>query len=454
MNKHFSRKPDSCSRLTAELGWLILGQVLSVGGALVSVRCLTELLPPETYGTLGLALTAAALLQQLWFAPLLATAIRFFASARDAGQLGVFFRTLARLMTITGTPLLLLLAAGVGLLILCEQRGWSALLAFAYGYAVASGANSLLDGMQNAARCRHLAALHSGVSVWLRLGLAAWLVHAFVPSADVVLVGYIGGSALILMSQFATFRHATQPIVPRLTEPANDVASTSFAQMSAYFWPLMAWVAFTWAFSASDRWFLQIFATTEDVGRYLVLYQLGYYPISLLSELVQQWFFPILQAQADQGTNSTRHRQLFVTGRRLILATAGVVAVAVVCASWGHTLVFRFLAAERYREMSSLLPGMVLASGLFAVGQVAGLPLLLAAGSRALAPTKIVTSCLGLILNAVGAWQAGVAGIIVAQIGFSAAYALWTTLLLAQVARRQSSPIAIPESTGNEQQAA
>lgn len=423
-------------RATSELGWLIAGQVLSVAGALVAVRCLTEVLPPDVYGTLGLAMTAATLLQQLWTGPLCATAIRFFVPAREAGQVGVFFRALFRLLTLTGAPLLLGLTALSVVLVIVGHGGWATLLGFAWGYAVASGANSLLDGVQNASRCRHLSAMHTSASVWLRLALAVGLVWACGPSASAVLAGYVGGSALVLVSQVVTFRRIVRPASRREADAVQVPSSVWYERMSAYLWPTLSWVAFTWAFSASDRWFLQAFSSTEAVGRYLVLFQLGYYPVSLLSELVQQWLYPIFFAQAGAGTDPQRNEQVVKSGRRWLAVVAGAVVVAVVCASVGHAVVFQCLAAAKYRDVSALLPGMMLASGLFALGQVAALPLLSTAGSRVLAPCKIVTSCLGLLFNAAGAWWGEVAGIVVAQIAFSTVYALWTFVLLEAQARR------------------
>jgi O-antigen/teichoic acid export membrane protein len=437
-----------------ELGWLIGGQVLSIAGALAAVRCLTEALPPEMYGVLGLGMTAATAIQQLWFGPLCATTDRFFPPAREAGQLGVFFRVLLRLLTLTGAPLLLILSALSVSLLYFGFGDWGVLLACAAGYAIASGANNLLESVQNASRCRHLVALHNGASAWLRLMLAVGLVWVYGPSASVVLVGYIGGSALVLVSQYASFRRVIQAPSHSIDNSTTKSSSAWQDLMWGFLWPALSWGAFTWAFAASDRWFLQVFSSTESVGRYLVLYQLGYYPVSLLAGLVQQWVYPILFAQAGDGTNPLHNQQVIQSTRKWLVLTAVAVVAAVLCASIAHGLVFQCLAAAKYREVSPWLPGMVLASGLFALGQLATLPLVATVGTRSLARCKIGSSCLGLLLNGIGAWQGGVAGLVVAQICFSATYVLWTLLLLAQASRQQRSSVELSESASAERQAA
>jgi O-antigen/teichoic acid export membrane protein len=432
-------------RPTVELSWLVVGHVLSVAGALAAVRLLTEVLPPKVYGLLGLGMTAATFLQQLWFGPLCATTDRFFSPAREAGQLGSFFRVLMRLVARTGTLLGGAFAAVAATLAFTGRSDWAWMLVCAGGFAIASGANNLLDAVQNASRCRHLVALHTGASTWLRLALALLFVWSFGPSASMVLIGYVVGSVIVLVSQFVTFRFVVRPAAAAI-EPAGDPDSVWFDRMWSYLWPSLSWGAFTWAFAASDRWSLQSFASTDDVGRYLVLYQLGYYPLSLLGSLVQQWVYPILFAQAGDGTEAHRGRQAMQMGRQWLALMAIAVACAVLVAGVGHRIIFQLLASASYRDISPWLPGMVLASGLFTLGQLATLPLLATAGSQSIARCKIVTSCAGMLLNVAGTWSGGVAGVVVAQVGFAATYAVWVAVLLERQRRRMDRADAVDET--------
>lgn len=52
--------------------------------------------------------------------------------------------------------------------------------------------------------------------------------------------------------------------------------------------------SFTWILARSDRRALEIHASTQDVGFYVVLIQLGYTPISILTGLMTTLIGPIL----------------------------------------------------------------------------------------------------------------------------------------------------------------
>ena len=52
-------------RLVKEGGWIVIGQIVSVLGALVLVRVLTEYLEPTQYGQLALGLSVAGLVNQV-----------------------------------------------------------------------------------------------------------------------------------------------------------------------------------------------------------------------------------------------------------------------------------------------------------------------------------------------------------------------------------------------------
>jgi O-antigen/teichoic acid export membrane protein len=384
---------------------------------------------------------------------------------------------LMRLVARTGTPVILV-STGVAIsLAIGGHADWAIIFLSACGFAIASGANNLLDSVQNASRCRHLVALHAGASAWLRLALALLLVWLCGASASIVLIGYVVGSVFVLASQYVSSRRLLQqtscvatdrkpcrsaiPGRPDVDDGLSarkgrptvasevDPASVWFDRMWSYLWPSLLWGAFTWAFAASDRWSLQSFATIEDVGRYLVLYQLGYYPLSLLAGLVLQWVYPIVFAQAGDGTEPDRCRQAMQTSRRWLALMVIAVAAAVLVTLLGHRLVFQFFVSSSYRDVSQWLPGMMLASGLFALGQLATLPLVATAGSQAIARCKIGSSCLGMLLNAAGAWWGGVAGVVAAQVGFSATYAAWIMILLQIQSRRLRH-----DGSGNDSQSA
>jgi O-antigen/teichoic acid export membrane protein len=76
------------------------------------------------------------------------------------------------------------------------------------------------------------------------------------------------------------------------------------------------------------------------------------------------------------------------------------------------------------------LPWFVLAGGLFSTGQMLVLKVLSEVRPRMLLTLKVCTALLGLVLNILGAWLAGIYGVIIALVSFSTIYAVgmfWIT---------------------------
>src|SRR5437660_149804 len=100
-----------------------------------------------------------------------------------------------------------------------------------------------------------------------------------------------------------------------------------------------------------------------------------------------------------------------------------------------------------YREVSPLLPMMVLSGGLFAAGQIAVLSLLSGANSQRLITPKIGTALLGVLLNFGGAFWLGLSGVVYAGVAVSSIYLVWIVMLVKREKIGGTNPGAGPVST-------
>ena len=154
----------------------MLGQALAVLGSLVGVRLLTELLDPAAYGELALGMTVAALVNQTIFGPLGNGVTRFYAPAVEKGDLGSYLNAVRRsVLSSTGIVIIMTLLTVAGLLI-TRRTEWIAIATAAFIFAILSGYNSIISGIQNAARQRSIVALHQGMESWARYLVAAGLI--------------------------------------------------------------------------------------------------------------------------------------------------------------------------------------------------------------------------------------------------------------------------------------
>lgn len=411
-------------RLGREFTWIAVGKVATVLGAVVGVRLLTELLDPTIYGQLALGMTVATLIQQLVLGPLSNGATRFYAPAREAKALHRHIsavKTLLRKATagiVIGTILLCL-----GLLLAGQSR-WIALVLAAISFALLSGYNSVLNGMQNAARQRAIVALHNGLATWGRFLLAAALVWLLGPSSAVAMLGYALAIVLVLASQRWFFlRVLRREGVPSVeTETSDDQWNR---QIVSYAWPFATWGLLGWAALAADRWALQMFTSSYEVGLYAALFQLGFYPITMLEHLGTQLLAPIYFQRAGDASDPARVLKVYVLGRRITLLAIGcTLLMAAVCLVF-HTAVFSLLVAKEYASVSHLLPLMVLAGGLTAAAGSSTILLHAKRSTSFLIVPKNVSSILGVILALLGAAWYGVQGVIIAKIIYSVVHLLW-----------------------------
>jgi O-antigen/teichoic acid export membrane protein len=241
--------------------------------------------------------------------------------------------------------------------------------------------------------------------------------------------GYVLASGLVLGSQIWLFRRGI--LIPNRS--AEDVPENHRfwrQKMFAYAWPFMSWGIFSWMQQSSDRWALQIFSTTHEVGLYAVLNQLGYQPVFLLTGLIVQLVTPVFFQKAGDATDPNRVKRVYDLNFRLVIMTIGLTLCAVLAAWLLHDLIFILLAAPDYYESSWLLPGMVLSGGLFAAGQIASLSFMSSNQTHMLIAPKILTAMTGLLFNCIGAAWLGLPGVVAASIAFSLFYLLWLMKLL------------------------
>src|SRR5579872_1934898 len=239
------------------------------------------------------------------------------------------------------------------------------------------------------------------------------------------ILGYTLGAVLVLGSQVTFFRQKIRPLARLEAIPdARQIRETARGMWN-YGWPFAVYGIFTWGQAASDRWALQYFRSTADVGLYQVLYQLSYYPVTLASVLLTQLVTPILFARAGDGTDSGRIEQARRMTNIMVAGSVGITLLGVAVMFLVRQPMFSLLVAPEYRTASSLAPAMVFASGVFATGQVAALNQLTRSATRALIAPKAVTACLGTLLNCIGAWEWGIGGVVAGNAAFSILYLLW-----------------------------
>ena len=417
-------KSERFRRLSKEGFWIVLGQAAAVVGSLVGVRLFTELLDPAAYGELVLGMTVATLVNQTVLGPLGNGVTRFYAPAVEQGDIGGYLNAVRRLaISATGIIVLMILLTVAGLLF-AGRTEWITIATAALILAVLSGYNSIFSGIQNAARQRPIVAFHQGMESWARFLVAAALMAWLGATSTVAMVGYAMAAILVLGSQYVYFRKIVLVHITGVDKEKNWQQ-----QIWKYSWPFASWGVFSWAQQVSDRWALGFFATTQEVGLYAVLFQLGYYPISMATSMAMQFLAPIFYQRGGDASDSRRNANVNSLSWRLTWSALSMTGVAFLASLLFHAQIFQVLVAKEYGAVSYLLPWVMLAGGVFAAGQTIALNLMSQMKTHTMMAAKIVTALLGVMLNFSGAYWYGTTGIVIAGVLFSVSYFIWMAAL-------------------------
>jgi O-antigen/teichoic acid export membrane protein len=417
-------------RLFKEGFWIILGQVMIISSGIVGVRLITELLEPAAYGELALGMTLATFANQIVFGPLANGAMRFYSPAIEQNDLKGYLEAVRRMVLWATRIIIFVILFTVVCLLITGRTKWVALATIGFIFAILRGYISILGGIQNAARQRSIVAIHQGTESWARFIIAAGLILWLGATSTVAMIGYCMSVILLLVSQYIFFHK----IISKNAIGA-DKSKLWREQIWKYSWPFATWGMFTWARLASDRWALEFFATTQDVGFYSVLFQLGYYPMSLSTGMATQFLAPIFFQRAGDASDSLRNANVNKMGWRLTGVVLSMTVLVFLLAFQFHVQIFSIIAAKEYALVSHLLPWMLLSGGLFAAGQTMGLNLMSQMKTRTMLAATIITALLGVIMNSAGAFWYGTTGVVMAGVLFSALYFFWMMVLSKKVYR-------------------
>lgn len=411
-------------RLAKEGSWIVVGQVVAVAGALLLVRVLTEYLDPSQFGQLALGLTVAGLVNQVVLGGLTAAIGRYHSIAAEKQDLGGYLRAARNLLASATVAVIAIGLILVAIMYWLDYSQWIGLAAAALVFSLLNGYSGVLSSIQNAARQRIVVAFHGGLDAWLKILLTVGVMSWFGVSSTAVVIGYACSSMLITASQLIFLRRT---ISLQSTPIQNQHQWRS--QIWAYSLPFTTYGTFTWLHLASDRWALQTFASTNDVGQYAVLFQLGYAPIALITGMVVSFLGPIIYQMSGDATDHDRNAGVHRLGWQMTQLALVITLFGFAITFALHDWVYGLVVASEYSGGSYLLPWVVLAGGMFASGQMLALKLMSEMKLSAMTAPKIVTALIGILLNIIGARLAGMQGVVVALVAFSSVYFVWMAVL-------------------------
>ena len=409
-----------------EFSWVLLSPIISITGSLVLVRLLTEHLNPSEYGLLALGMTITQLINQVVMGGLVNGISRYYSVAVEYNDVKNYIKAIRKLVFIAAMVVMSIGVIIVVVLIYLELKEWFWLAIAALLFSIVSGYNSALNGIQSAARQRSVVTLHSALDSFLKIGMMFLAFNYIGVSSASVVIAYMASMLIVCVSQSFFIKKI-------INKEQESIKINKINNWEEKIWafgvPFTSWGIFTWLQLSSDRWALQTFGVTSDVGKYTVLYQLGYMPITIATGIVMSFLGPILYQYSGDATDNSRNKK---TNRiawnlsllSIVLAILGFLITAVI-----NEEIVAIFVAEEYRDCSKYLQWIVLAGGLFSAGQILALKLMSDMKPQLMTKAKIITAIIGCTLNVIGTIAAGMQGVIIAQLIFASVYLIWMMLL-------------------------
>ena len=411
-------------KITYEIFWIGFGHVVSVLGSFVGLRVLTKNLLPEDYGRLALGLTIATFITQIVFVPLSNGISRFFAPSQDRNDLYIFFND-TRSILIKYTIIIIIVYIPLFFYFILYENDWLIITTASLIFAIFTGYNSILGCIQNAARQRSIVALHQGIDPWIKFLAPVFLMLFFTKNSNTGMIGYAVASILVFLSQLVFFNKLYSKI-----NIGNKSNSNYKKDIFNFSWPISVYGIFIFFQLISDRWSIKHFASIELVGLYTILYQIGYYPISLITNVIGQLISPIIYQKAGDNNDEKKinHVENLIWKISFIIFIFTILAFLV---SYNyHMRIFLFFVDSKYTSISHLLPWMLLGAGLFSISQILTISFMVQMKTKLIMKLKIITAILGVIMNILGAYLYNINGIVIASILLPIIYIIWVVIIL------------------------
>lgn len=204
----------------------------------------------------------------------------------------------------------------------------------------------------------------------------------------------------------------------------SSVRQSSLKAILSVAGPSVIWGLFTAAHAASDRWAISFFRSAAETGQYNLSFQFSYSLFAIGSSILISAYTPFL---FKDYTDKLSSRKDFWTRRSSIMSKS-IISTGLII-SFFYCLLehasFSLLPGEFYAG-PGVIPLLLIAGAFFSAGQIWSIILQGHHRMTTLAIIKIISACIGIIANIVGAIMAGASGVALAM-AITSAFYFWLT---------------------------
>lgn len=327
---------------------------------------MSELLQPIEFGRLTLLVGAAALAVNLVSTPRLQAVIRFYPEEQKNKRLLVLRQTAASLIHNLLIMAAIVISIGGGIFSLFTDNPWFIGILIAVMLVIDTFFN-FEQTFLNAGRLQRNSALMQTANAWVRPLTAIGSVWMLGSKAESALIGYVIGSALVLLIWKIICRHETTNKVEHIVNPLDSKYQIELSSaIKRYALPLAPLAVFGWLSGMGDRYIIAEILPMADVGLYAAIYGLTSRPFLMLSAIIEQTLRPVFHnAISDDDT-----KEINSAKKKMLFTTIGGSIVGVIAFLFLKNIAAYLFLSENFRSAAWLMPWIALGYAFLCVSTV------------------------------------------------------------------------------------
>ena len=397
-----------------EISWITCGQLLVIFGGLFGVSLLTDFLTPSQYGALSLGSSLGLLINSVFLVPISNGSIRFFSAAKSEDNIANYFRALFNIILKIFALTFIFYFLLIRILSYLGYQAWLNLALASLLFGCFLGLNNIFNNIQNASRNRSVVAIHKGLMTFFRFFFAILLIKFLGNTTKNAMYGQALGMFFVLISQTFFLKKLVEKSVIGTVQ--RKITSAWESKILSYSWPFSTWGLLNWFVNSIDRWALLFFSSPETVGLYVVIYQIGYHPISIIIGLLTNYIEPIYYQKVGNFEDSNKLKSTYRFAMKLNFTFIIFLLFIVLIGFYFHEIIFSIFLDQRYRSVSYLLGPMMLVSILDGNTRILSILIQTKKETKSLILPNCITSLSGIIFTLIGAYFFELRGILIAFI--------------------------------------
>jgi O-antigen/teichoic acid export membrane protein len=410
-------------KIIVEFTWILFGNIINTIGLLAVTKILSSQLPQSSFGLYYLGTTLSIFATQILFGPFGNGFSRFFWIANDRNELELFLSQ--SIYTIKWLTVIFLIVS-IGLYFSIKNIYQINILMFFCFIiiAICSSYTALLYAYFNIIRKRKIIAFYQLVESVLKISFLFVIIFFYDKTIMNFLYSLTFASIFIVNLQFLKIKSI---LIPNKNITRLVKQKTWIREIAYFSYPFAIWGIFTWFQMSSDRYFLGYFTSSAKVAEYAIIFQLGYYPPSLLIGNFVQTVTPILYQKVVKSDDLISQKNSSKLINKMSYYSILLVILGFLIMFLFSRIIIDILAHKKYLNVSNYLPYMFLSGGIFSTAQILSIDYQSKMRMKELMWIKVITSFIGITFSYLCIKSYGLTGAVYSSVLFSFIYilAIW-----------------------------